>query len=307
MQKIISNKPLELINVTKTYGASRGIENISLKLNQGEVFGFLGPNGAGKSTTIKTILNFLAPSKGKILIFGLDGIKASTILKQHMGYLSGDFSVYENLTGRQLLTFLGSFNEHFNWQEVQSLTKIFKAELDKKIADLSKGNKQKLGIIQAFMHKPKLLILDEPTSGLDPIMQEAFFALLKKSQKEGATIFFSSHNIFEVQRIADRAGFIRNGKLIAIEDIKNLRKIGLHKFEIHFSEKVTVNKLEDIKNVKDIRISDNIARVSVKGSIDPLIKRLAKFNVLSISQQETNLEDIFLNYYQSGEEENEII
>ncbi len=307
MLKLYFNKPLDLIDVTKNYGSSRGIENISLKLNPGEVFGFLGPNGAGKSTTIKTIMNFLTPNKGKILIFGQDGIKANKILKQHIGYLSGEFSVYDNLTGKQLLTFLGSFNELFSWKEVEKLAKIFDAELDKKISDLSKGNKQKLGIIQAFMHKPKLLILDEPTSGLDPLMQEAFFTLLKESQKQGATIFFSSHNIFEVQKTADRAGFIRNGKLIAIEDIKNLRKIGLHKFEVHFSEKITANKLVNIENVNDLKISDNIVRFSVKGSIDSLIKRLSKFNIISINQQETNLEDIFLNYYQLNEKENEDI
>ncbi len=305
MPSLKLNKPLVINNLTKNYGNSRGIKSISLNLEPGEVFGFLGPNGAGKSTTIKTILNFLAPSSGDVKIFGLDSVKFSTQIKQQIGYLAGEFTVYENLTGEQLLTYLGSFNQNFDWQNVEELAKQFDAELNKKISNLSKGNKQKLGLIQAFMHQPKLLILDEPTSGLDPIMQEEFFKLIQVAREKGTTIFFSSHNIFEVQRVANRAGFIRNGQLIAVEDINNLHKIGLHKLEVHFAKSVPEDKFKGIKNVNVIKADSNIIKFTVKGSINLLIKKLAEFDVISINFQETNLEEIFLNYYLPQENKNE--
>lgn len=305
MPSLKLNKPLLVNNLTKNYGKNRGIKNISLNLEPGEVFGFLGPNGAGKSTTIKTILNLLAPSSGEIKIFGLDSVKFSTQIKQQIGYLAGEFSVYENLTGEQLLTYLGSFNQNFKWQNVEELAKQFDAELNKKISDLSKGNKQKLGLIQAFMHQPKLLILDEPTSGLDPIMQEEFFKLIQVARENGTTIFFSSHNIFEVQRVANRAGFIRNGQLIAVEDINNLHKIGLHKLEVHFAKSVSEVKFRGIKNVDVVKADSNVIKFTVKGSINLLIKKLAEFDVISMNFQETNLEEIFLNYYLPQENKNE--
>ena len=200
---------------------------------------------------------------------------------------------------------MGSFNQNFDWQNVEELAKQFDAELNKKISNLSKGNKQKLGLIQAFMHQPKLLILDEPTSGLDPIMQEEFFKLIQVAREKGTTIFFSSHNIFEVQRVANRAGFIRNGQLIAVEDINNLHKIGLHKLEVHFAKSVPEDKFKGIKNVNVIKADSNIIKFTVKGSINLLIKKLAEFDVISINFQETNLEEIFLNYYLPQENKNE--
>lgn len=301
MLNVQSKAPLVLNRLTKSYGNTKVVENINLELNSGEIFGFLGPNGAGKSTTIKTIMNFLSPTSGSIKVFDQDSVKYSQQIKQNVGYLAGDFIAYENLTGRQLLTYLSSFNRSFDWQIVTDLVNLFNLELDKKISSLSKGNKQKLGIIQAFMHQPKLLILDEPTSGLDPLMQDIFFNLIKQTRTKGVTVFFSSHNIFEVQRIADRAGFIRKGKLIAIEDINNLRKIGLHKLEVHFSKPISEKELQNINNVEEVFVDRQIAKFNVKGSVNSLIKRLSNFNVISINQQETNLEDIFLKYYESDD------
>ena len=297
--------PLVLSNLTKKYGESRGITNINLSLKRGEIFGFLGPNGAGKSTTIKTIMNFQAPTSGKIKVFGLDSIKDSVAIKQDIGYLAGELEMYNHLTGKQILEFLGSFYNKLGWEYVTELADRFNAELNKKVSLLSKGNKQKIGIIQAFMHKPKLLILDEPTSGLDPLMQEEFFKLLAEVKISGSTVFFSTHNIYEVQKIADRAAFIRNGQIIATEDIKKINQIGLHKFVIHFADTLKQSQLIDIENIDSIKINGKIAQISVRGSINSLIKQLAKYNVISIEQQETNLEDIFLKYYQESKSKNE--
>src|SRR5690606_38829307 len=206
-------------HVTKTYGKQRGIEDVSFSLNKGEVFGFLGPNGAGKSTTIRTILNFTSPNKGSISIFGKDSVKNSVEVKRKIGYLAGNFAAYPSLTGAQLLTLLSSMQGQKDETYQAELVKRFGADLTRPIHQLSKGNSQKLGIIQAFSHKPDLIILDEPTSGLDPLMQERFYEAVAEAKAAGATLLISSHNLTEVQRICDRAAFIREGKIISIEDI----------------------------------------------------------------------------------------
>lgn len=290
--------PLKLINLSKTYGQFRGIKNLDLEVKQAEILGFLGPNGAGKSTTIRTIMNFQSPSSGQALVFGLDSARDSQKIKSRVGYVSGELAVYEDLTGKQFLEFLGSFCANFKWSEVEKLVSIFQAELGRKLKDLSKGNRQKIGLIQAFMNKPDLIILDEPTSGLDPLMQEEFFKLLAERKANGASIFFSSHNIAEVQRVADRAAFIRDGKLVSIENVSKLRDMNVHRLSVQFGK--LAPKEADFKNltdVHDVSIKGKTGQFVVRGSVDVFIKKLAQFNVLSLDREESNLEDIFLKYY----------
>ncbi len=295
---------LELKNLTKNYGKQRGIENINLSVKSGEIFGFLGPNGAGKSTAIRTILNFQSPSSGTASIFGLDSVKSSVEAKKRVSYLAGELAVYDDLTGRQFLEYLGSFDAKFDWGEVESLAKRFQAELDRKLRTLSKGNRQKIGIIQAFMHKPDLLILDEPTSGLDPLMQEEFFKLLKETKARGASVFFSSHNIGEVQRVADRAGFIRDGQLVSVEDVSSLRDINLHRLQVTFGKsRPTQSEISKVKNVSESNIAGANGLFVIKGSVDSFIKAIAKYDVVSIDREETSLEDIFLKFYEGSDED----
>ncbi|MCA9344027.1 MAG: ABC transporter ATP-binding protein [Candidatus Nomurabacteria bacterium] len=295
-----NTRPLNVLNVSKFYGSSKGIANISLELSSGEIFGFLGPNGAGKTTTIRTIMNFIKPTSGSIKIFGLDSVSDSDQIKQMVGYLSGELALYDDMTGRQLLEYLGALNADTVDQEyVNYMKEMFDANLDKKLRELSKGNRQKIGIIQAFMHKPKLLILDEPTSGLDPLMQEKFFELLISVKKQGSTVFFSSHNIAEVQRVSDRVGFIKDGELIGIEEVSKLRGLDVHQLKVRFGEKVSKKSFENIEGIEQFNLSGIEGWFEVRGSVDPFIKELARHNVVSIERQETALEDIFMKYYQS--------
>lgn len=251
-------------------------------------------------------MNFQSPTSGSATIFGLDSVKDSQAAKAHLGYLAGELALYEELTGRQLLEYLGSFNKTFDWAEVDRLTHRFQAELGRKLKELSKGNRQKIGIIQAFMHKPDLVILDEPTSGLDPLMQEEFFKLLEEHRGRGASVFFSSHNIAEVQRVADRAAFIRNGELISTEDVSKLRGMDVHRLQVQFgTSKPTEAALVHLKNMEEAHIKGSTGLFVVRGSVDALIKELAKYTVTSIDREESSLEDIFLKYYKLPEENND--
>ena len=216
-------QPLVLTNLTKKYGKFLAVDNVSLEVQPGEVFGFLGPNGAGKSTVIRTVLNFIKPSAGSVQLFGLDSVHGAVAAKHYVGYLAGDIALYDSMTGLDLLKFLTSLGKETDWDYVKELAEKLQAPLGRPISDLSKGNKQKVGLIQAFMHNPDLLVLDEPTSGLDPLMKQIFYDMVLDMRKSGKTVFVSSHDLDEVQKICDRAAFIREGKIIATEDIKNIR------------------------------------------------------------------------------------
>ena len=213
---MIDNLPLILHGLTKRFGRKLAVNNVSLELCEGEVFGFLGPNGAGKSTTIRSVMDFLRPTDGWVELLGGQSLQERTALHDRVGYLAGDIALYENMTGRKLLKFLARIGRKVDWKYVDELAERFEAVLDRPIRQLSKGNRQKIGLIQAFMHRPKLLILDEPTSGLDPLMKQVFYDLVREVSGQGSTVFVSSHDLAEVQKICHRAGFIRDGKLIAI-------------------------------------------------------------------------------------------
>ena len=294
------DSPLFLKDVTKRYGSFTAVDAVSLTVDPGEVFGFLGPNGAGKTTVIRTILNFMRPSNGTITVFGLDSAHDSVNVKHRLGYLAGDIALYENMTGQQVLEHLSALGKQTDWTFVDELAKKLSAQLNKPIKSLSKGNKQKIGLIQAFMHKPDLLILDEPTSGLDPLMKQVFYDMVHDMKAAGKTVFVSSHDLSEVQKICDRAAFIREGKLIAIKDVHDADALSLRRYKITFAKNPPAKTLEKIEGVRNVRAEESIADITISGSVDPLIKALAKHEILGLDEEETTLEELFIGYY-SGE------
>ncbi len=286
--------------LTKYYGAQLGIEEVNLAVNRGEVFGYLGPNGAGKTTTIRTLLDFIRPSGGSAAIFGLDARQSSVAIHRRIGYLNGELSLYDDMTGEDLLRYLGNLRGGLDWQYVKDLAARFQCDLPRRIQGLSLGNKQKLGLLQAFMHKPELLILDEPTNGLDPLMQHEFYNLLTETKKEGRTIFLSSHILPEVEKVCDRVGIIRQGKLITVETIESLKSHAIRQLEIHFAAPVPKEKFINIPGVRDIVVEGNLLTCTVVGSLDALVKAAARFDVFNIISREPSLEDIFMTYYSEG-------
>ncbi len=299
---LVNEIPLKLNELTKTYGKYRGIEDVSFELRHGEVFGFLGPNGAGKSTAIRTILNFIKPTSGSATVFGLDSVRDSVDIKNNIGYLAGEIALYENLKGRDLLKFLTNLGKKTDWGYVDELTGRLDATLDRPIRTLSKGNVQKIGLIQAFMHKPQLLILDEPASGLDPLIKQVFYDMVLEMKNQGKTIFVSSHDLTEVQKICDRAAFIRQGKLIAIEDIKNAKSLNLHRYRATFSAKPDKAAFRKLKSVKDVEVKDNELTATITGSVTEFISELARHEPIDLDEQETDTEDLFMHYYKKDKD-----
>ncbi len=290
----MKNIMLEIRNLTKYYGKVKGVENLSLKLEEGEVFGFIGPNGAGKSTTIRSIMNLINKTEGKVFVENEEFNKDDIKIKEKIGYLPSEVNLYEDLTVKQILDYHESFYKKDITAKRRELVKLLELDENKKVEDLSLGNTKKLGIVLAFMHSPKLLILDEPTSGLDPIMQQVFYDLLKKEKKKGTTIFYSTHILSEISKICDRVGIIKDGNLLKVETINELRKKNLTYVTI---ESMDVNKIIKKLNIKDYEQTSN--QIKFKNNILPneLIKKLSEFNITKILIEEATLEDVFLHYY----------
>lgn len=290
MKKVI----LEIKNLTKYYGKTLGVKDLSLKLYEGEVFGFIGPNGAGKSTTIRSIMNLINKTEGVVLINGDEFNKNNISAKKLIGYLPSEIHLYEDLTVKEMLDYHESFYEEDIHKRRCELVKRLKLDETKKIEDLSLGNAKKLGIVLAFMHNPKLLILDEPTSGLDPIMQQTFYELLKEEKEKGTTIFYSTHILSEISKICDRVGIIKEGHLLKVETIEELHKKNLNIVTIESKE---IDKI--IKDLKQDIISRNIDTIRFKNkiSIDLLINKLSKYKIDKLLIEEATIEDIFLHYY----------
>ena len=285
---------LEIQNLTKYYGKIKGVENLSLKLNRGEIFGFIGPNGAGKSTTIRSIMNLINKNSGKVLIEGKEFLKDDIVIKEKIGYLPSEIYLYDDLTVKEMLDYHERFyKKNIHGRRIE-LVKRFELDEEKKVEDLSLGNLKKLGIVLSFMHEPKILILDEPTSGLDPIMQNRFYELLKEEKQKGATIFYSTHILSEVSKICDRVGIIKEGKLIQVEKIDDLLKKGL--------TYVTLTSRDNDKIISDLNLNvsnknKDTIRFSNSISSDKLIKELSKYSIDRILIEEATLEDMFLHYY----------
>ncbi len=285
--------------LSKRYRSSDNyaLQDLTLSVNAGEVYGFLGPNGAGKSTAIRTLMNFIQPSSGQASILGMDVVKDSVEIKKHVGYLSGDLSMYSKLTGDQFLDYMQELQDVPSKTYRQQLAKRLKADLTKPMADLSRGNRQKVGIVQAFMHKPSVLILDEPTSGLDPLMQEVFYELLHESTQSGAAVFASSHILGEVQRMCDRVGIIRDGKLVAERRIADMATEAAQTFDITFADAAPIADLKKIKGVNDVTQNGPIVTLHINGELAPLFSVLAKHHVSKIDTRNLDLEEVFLRFY----------
>jgi ABC-2 type transport system ATP-binding protein len=286
--------------LTKFYGKQLGIEDVDLEVKRGEVFGYLGPNGAGKTTTIRTLLDFIRPTRGAATVFNLDIRQSSVEIHRRVGYLNGELALYNDMTGEDLLKYLGNLRGGLDWKYVRELAARFECDLPRRIQGLSMGNKQKLGLLQAFMHKPELLILDEPTNGLDPLMQHQFYDLLNETKKEGRTVFLSSHILPEVEKVCDRVGIIRQGRLVTVETIESLKSHSVRQLEILFTGTVPKDKFINIPGVRDIVLQDNILTCTVVGSLDALVKAAAQFEVVNIISHEPTLEEIFMTYYNEG-------
>lgn len=289
--------------LTKFYGKQRGVLDVNLDVQQGEVFGYLGPNGAGKTTTIRILLDFIHPSRGRATILGLDTHQKSCEIRGRIGYLPGELALYDKLTGAELLRYVSHLRGGVDWKYVEELAVQLEYDLSQRIRSLSHGNKQKLGLLQAFMHKPELLILDEPTIGLDPLMQQEFYRLITEAKGEGRTVFLSSHIMPEVERVCDRVGIIREGQLIAVENIEALKARALRRLEIHFATPVPQEAFADVAGVRDVSVQNSILSCTVVGTLDALVKAAAQFEVVNLISHEPSLEEIFLAYY-SGDDDN---
>ncbi|MDB5175978.1 MAG: transporter ATP-binding protein [Candidatus Saccharibacteria bacterium] len=296
---IITNK------LTKQYGssASRALSELSLEIQPGEVYGFLGANGAGKSTTIRLLLNFLQPTSGSATILGLDSVGDSQAVKKHIGYLAGDIALYKKPTGKELLDFMSSLQPSTGTASYRKvLEKRFQADLAKPIGTLSKGNRQKIGIIQAFMHQPRVLILDEPTSGLDPLMQEAFYQTVAESKQQGAAILMSSHSFAEAEKTCDRIGIIRQGRLVLEQKISAESSLDTVIFRVTFVKSASLTDSKSASGLTFVSQTDSHSGLyKPSGSIGEALKALSRYDISELSTQKLDLEDEFLEYYGATE------
>ena len=290
---------IKISGLSKRYAGRSvlALSDLTLSVKPGDVYGFLGPNGAGKSTTIRLLLNFIQPTAGSAQILGQDIVAGSTLIKKSVGYLAGDVSLYPKMTGHEFLKYMAELQPPQNKSYAPELAGRFEADLKPRLRDLSKGNRQKIGIIQAFMHQPDILILDEPTAGLDPLKQEEFFKLIAETKARGGSVFFSSHNIAEVQRICDRVGFIREGKLIAEQVVADVAAAAARTFDINFVDDAPRAELKAVPGVKLEAGTGKAATIHMKGDLSPLFRVLARHNVSSINQREVDLEHEFLRFY----------
>jgi ABC-2 type transport system ATP-binding protein len=240
--------------LTKFYGKVRGIEGLDLTVRVGEVFGYLGPNGAGKTTTIRLLLDLIRPTAGRAEVLGLDTRAASLQVRRRLGYLPGELHLYENMSGRELVRYLGALRGRDDRDHAAELAERLELDLDRPIKSLSKGNKQKVGLVQALAHRPELLVLDEPTSGLDPLVQHEFHRMLDEARRDGRTVLLSSHDLAEVEHIADRVGIIRSGRLVAVDAIADLKAKAVHRLELHFGGPVPADAFADLPGVRDLQV-----------------------------------------------------
>jgi ABC-2 type transport system ATP-binding protein len=288
---------IETIGLSKHYGASRGIADLTLSVQRGEVFGFLGPNGAGKTTTIRTLLDLLHPTSGTARVFGLDSRRDSRAIRARLGNLPGDFAYEPRMTGRELLTYFARLRGLAGLARADELAARFKADLDRPLHDLSRGNRQKIGLIQALFHDPELLVLDEPTTGLDPLMQEEFLAVVGEHRDCGGTVFLSSHDLDEVERVCDRVGIVRDGRLVAVEDVEAMRGRALRRVRVRFAGTMSADVLARVPGVEDVERDGDALRLRVHGEIDALVKALAGHRVADLEITRPTLEELFLAYY----------
>jgi ABC-2 type transport system ATP-binding protein len=293
---------IQTLGLSKDYGQGHGLFDLDLEIRRGEILGFLGPNGAGKSTTMRLLLDLIKPTAGSATVLGLDSHGRSLDIRRRVGFLPGDFGLYPKLTGVALLDYLAQLRGGVDRRLRDELAERFDAQLDRPIRELSTGNRQKLGLIQAFMHEPELLILDEPIAGLDPLVQQSFHGLLAEVAAQGRTVFLSSHTLSEVERVAERVAILRRGRLVVVDSLENLRAIAVRRLEIEFGDGAPrVEELRVLPGVREASAEGSHVVVAFEGSADALIKAVATHEVRSIRSHDDDLEEIFLRYYRDGD------
>src|SRR5665647_1398940 len=263
---------IETERLTKSYGSHRGIIEVDLAVSQGEVFGFLGPNGAGKTTTIRTLLDLIRPTSGTARVFGIDSSADPVAIHRRIGYLPGEFALYDRLTGSQTLEYFANLRGGVDRTYQASLIERFDLDPSRRFREYSKGNKQKVGLVVALQHRPELLLLDEPTAGLDPLVQQTFFSLLRERVADGGTVFLSSHILSEVERSCDRVAIIREGRLVQVDRVDALRDLAHHQVELRFAGEPPVGEFKGISGVSDVTVEDHLIRLRVFGPIAPVVQ-----------------------------------
>jgi ABC-2 type transport system ATP-binding protein len=296
----MSVKAIDAQKLSKHYGKIIGIDKLDLEVEEGEIFGFIGPNGAGKSTTIRTLLDLIFPTSGSARIFGLDTVKESKKIKFLTGYLPAEVNYYYKMTVKELLAYSARFYPLAEQSRIDELTSALELNTEMKIRDLSLGNKKKVSLVQALLHRPKLLILDEPTSGLDPLVQSAVFDILRKENEQGTTIFFSSHVLSDVEKLCSRVAIIQAGRIIKVETIDTLREKMLKRVRIEFRQSLDMLDLISAGAIEPV-LNHSTATFMYNGDMNILIKVLSSKDIANLSIEEPSLEEVFLHYYRSAE------
>jgi ABC-2 type transport system ATP-binding protein len=288
---------IETKGLTKDYGAGRGIFDLDLGVNEGEVFGFLGPNGAGKTTTIKLLMGMIHATRGSARVVGLDADRDAVAVKRHVGYVPGELPQFGGWRGSEIVAYIAGLRGDVDDREVEAVAKRLDLDLGRKYREYSHGNKQKLALLLAFAHRPALLILDEPTSGLDPLHQQEFYGLVRDARARGATIFISSHVLSEVEHVCDRVGIVREGHLATVGDLDQLAGMRAHHVEIEFAEPPPLERLRALPGFEQLTAQDHHVSGMYRGTFEPLLAAIADRRVTKLVSREPTLEEIFLGFY----------
>jgi len=283
--------------LTKSYGSHRGIIEVDLSVEQGEVFGFLGPNGAGKTTTIRVLLDLIRPTSGKAYVFGIESSADPVAIHRRIGYLPGEFALYDRLTGAQTLEYFGNLRGGVDRAYQASLIERLDLDPSRRFREYSKGNKQKVGLVIALQHRPELLMLDEPTAGLDPLIQQSFFQVLRELVAVGSTAFLSSHILSEVEKSCGRVAIIREGRLVKVDTVDALRDLAHHQVELRFAGPIPAAEFEALPGVSEVEVDDHVLRMRVSGAITPVVQAAARYELLDFVSREPSLEETFLAEY----------
>jgi ABC-2 type transport system ATP-binding protein len=288
---------IETERLTKSYGAHRGIVDVDLEVQEGEVFGFLGPNGAGKTTTMRILLDLIRPTSGRARVFGIETTADPVAIHKRVGYLPGEFDLYDRLTGAQTLEYFGNLRGGVDAAYRRELIERIDLDPSRRFREYSRGNKQKVGLVAALQHRPDLLILDEPTAGLDPLIQQTFFEVVREAKAEGRTVFLSSHIIDEVQRTCDRVAIIREGRIVQVGTVESVRKLAFHHVELTFAGPVALGMFTEVPGVSDVTQQDGRVILRMAGAIGPLMQVATRHDLLDVVSREPDLEDVFLTFY----------
>lgn len=290
---------IQTLNLTKTYGKSRGIDNVNITVNKGDIFGFLGPNGAGKSTTIRTLLDFIRPTGGSAFIFGMDCQKDTIEIKKRIGYIPGDFGLYGNMTGWKFLEYFGKVRGGYNAGTARDFAKRLDIKLDRKMKEYSRGMRQKVAIIQAFMNNPDLIIMDEPTNGLDPLVQQTFMDILREEAGRGTTVFMSSHVLSDVEKVCNRVAIIKEGNIMTEEKVEELRQKSGKVLEVKFAQPLE-KEIFYLPGISNVTRNNGSYRMTVTGNMEDILKEVSSHKLVDINIHQMTLEDVFMHYYEGG-------